>query len=153
MERMPILKEPAISLSGVKIRGVTLSSLEFDVAIRVENPNLVGVTLREFPFLVLVRKGDCQREIANGNTGTVRIRPRDTTVITVPLTSRNGDLIKALATFVAIGGIEVTIRGNAVVEAVITGWSVPFENTITVTLDQVAEALNGSCAAEPPPRE
>lgn len=146
---MPILKEPAISLEGVKIRGVTLSSLEFDVAIRVQNPNIVGITLREFPFLVLVRAADCQREIANGNTGNVRVRARDTTVLTIPLTSRNTELIKALAAFVAKGGIEVTIKGNAVVEAVITGWSVPFESTVTMTLDQVAEALNGKCENNP----
>ncbi|HOX34441.1 MAG TPA: LEA type 2 family protein [Methanoregulaceae archaeon] len=142
---MPILRDPSITIEDVKIRGVTLSSLEFDVAIRVQNPNIVGVTLREFPFLVLVQGGDGEREIANGNTGNVRIRSRDTTLLTVPLTSRNAELIKALAALVAKGGIEVTIRGSAVVEAVITGWSVPVENSITVTLDQVKEALDGSC--------
>jgi len=150
---MPILKEPVISLEGVKIRGVTLSTLEFDVAIRVQNPNIVGVTLREFPFLVLVRTGDGKREIANGNTGNVQVRSRDTTVLTVPMTSRNTELIKALAAFVAKGGIEVTIRGNAMVEAVISGWSVPIENSVMVTLDQVAEALNGRCDEKQLPGE
>ena len=140
---MPILKEPSIALEGVKIRGVTLSSLELDVAIRVENPNIVGVTLREIAFVVLVQACDCRREIANGRTGNARIRARDTTILTIPVTSRNSELIKALATFVTRCGIEVTIKGDAVVEAVITGWSVPFENSVTITMEQVADALNG----------
>jgi LEA14-like dessication related protein len=140
---MPILHEPVISLERVKIRSVTLSSLDLDVAIRVQNPNPVGVNLKEIPFLVLIRQGDCLQEIANGNTGNVSIPARDSTILIVPVTSRNTAILRALAAFVARGGIEVTIKGNAVVDAVITGWSVPFEKTVTVTAAEVADAIAG----------
>jgi LEA14-like dessication related protein len=140
---MPILHEPVISLERVKIRSVTLLSLDLDVAIRVQNPNPVGVNLKEIPFLVLIRHGDCFKEIANGNTGNLSIPARDSTILIVPVTSRNSAILRALAAFVARGGIEVTIKGTAVVDAVITGWSVPFEKTVTVTAAEVADAIAG----------
>ena len=140
---MPILHEPVISLERVKIRSVSLSSLDLDVTIRVQNPNPVGVNLKEIPFLVLIRQGDCLQEIANGNTGNVLIPARDSTILIVPVTSRNSAILRALAAFVARGGIEVTIKGTAVVDAVITGWSVPFEKTVTVTAAEVADAVAG----------
>jgi len=140
---MPILHEPAVTLEDVKIRAASLSSLDLDVAIRLNNPNIVGVNLKEIPFLVLIRHGDYLQEIANGNTGNVSIPARDSTILTVPVTSRNSALLRALAAFVVKGGIEVTIKGNAVVDAVITGWSVPFEKTVTVTAAEVAGSLAG----------
>ena len=42
---MPILHEPVVTLEDVKLRSLTLSSLELDVAIRVQNANPLGVTL------------------------------------------------------------------------------------------------------------
>ena len=140
---MPILHEPAIGLEGVRIRSATLTSLNLDVTIRVENKNPVGVTLREIPFIVLVRDGGGMKEIANGNTGNISISANNSTRFTVPVTSHNAAILKALAGFVAKGGIEVTIKGNAVVDAVGTGWSVPFAKTVNVTMDQVMGILNG----------
>jgi LEA14-like dessication related protein len=140
---MPLLREPSVTLEGVKIRAVTLSSLVLDVAIRVQNPNPVGVTLREIPFLVLIRDDGCQQEIASGNAGNVSIPARGDTILPVPVTSRNSAILSALASFVAKGEIGVTIKGNAVIDAVITGWSMPFEKTVSVTMEKVAGALNG----------
>ncbi len=140
---MPILQEPSVTLEGVKIRAVSRTSIDLDVTIRVQNPNPVGVTLREIPFLLMIRDGENLLEIANGNTGTVSIPARDSPVLTVAVTSRSNDLVVALAAFVSRGKVEVTIRGVALVDAVITCWSVPFEKTMIVTMEQVAEALSG----------
>jgi LEA14-like dessication related protein len=140
---MPILHEPVVTLEDVKIRSASLSSLNFDVAIRLNNPNIVGVTLRELRFVTLCGTSGHQQEIADGNTGCIRIPARDSTLITVPVTSHNKALIRAIASFVARGGIDVTIKGNAVIDAVVTGWSVPFEKTVTVTIEVVANAIAG----------
>ena len=139
---MPILHEPAITLDGVKIRALSLADLDLDVTIRVENKNPIGVTLKEIPFIVLIREGDRQQEIANGNTGNVAIPAQSCTQLAVPVTSRNAVLVGAMGALVASGRIDVTINGAAVVDAVIISWTVPFEKTITVTMEQVAGALN-----------
>jgi len=140
---MPILQEPSVTLEGVRIRTVSRSSLDLDVTIRVQNPNPIGVTLREIPFLLLIRERDGMQEVANGNTGAISIPARDSKVLAVPVSSRNADLVIAVAAFLATGEIEVTIKGNAVVDAVLTVWSVPFEKQMTVTMEQVAEAVAG----------
>lgn len=138
---MPILHEPAISLEGVKIRSVSLSSLDLDVAIRVQNPNPVGITLREILFVVLIHDGEHRPEIANGRTGTIRVKARDSMEINVPVTSKNAAMIRAAAGFVARGRLEVTVKGTVVVDALVTGLPVPFDKTVTVTAAEVADAF------------
>ncbi|WAC05105.1 MAG: LEA type 2 family protein [Methanoregula sp.] len=138
---MPILHEPSISLEGVKVRAARLSSVDLDVAILVQNKNPVGITLREIPFVVLVRDGERQTEIADGNTGAIKVKARDSTAISVPLTSKNSAIVRAAAGFVAGRGLEVTVKGTAVVDALVTGLSVPFEKTVALTAAGVAGAL------------
>jgi len=140
---MPVLREPVVTLGDVSVRSVSLSSLDLDVAIRVQNPNLFGVTLRELPFTVTFRTEGSDRQIAAGNTGRVKIPARTSTVLRVPVTSHNSALIGALAAFVATGGIEVTIQGTAVINLLVTGWSVPFRKTVPVTVAQVARTIAG----------
>ena len=140
---MPILQEPAVTLEGIRVRAISLASMDLDVMIRLNNPNPIGVTLRELRFVTLCGTGGHEQEIADGNTGSISIPARDSTVFTVPVTSHNKALIRAIAAFVARGGIEVTIKGNAVVDTVIAGWSVPFEKMVTVTMEQVAGSLAG----------
>jgi LEA14-like dessication related protein len=140
---MPVLHEPVVSLEEVKLRALSLSSLELDVAIRVGNPNPLGVTLRELPFTVLCRAGDRDQQIAAGNTGRVKIPARDSTLLHVPVRSQNAALVGALAAFVTRGGVEVTIEGKAVIDCLLFGWSVPFSKTVPVTMNQVAGAIAG----------
>jgi LEA14-like dessication related protein len=140
---MPILQEPSITLEGVKVRSVSLSTLSLDVAIRVQNPNPLGVTLRETPFVITSGDGKDRQEIAKGNTGTISIPAKGSTVIPVPVVSHNKALIQALATLVIGGGVPLTIQGTAVIDCIVTHWSVPFEKTVTVTARQIAEAMAG----------
>jgi len=140
---MPILREPVVTLADVSVRSVSLLSLDLDVAISVQNPNLFGVTLRELPFAVTFRAGGSDQQIATGNTGTVKIPARTSTVLRIPVTSDNSALIGALAAFIATGGIEVTVQGTAVINLRVTGWSVPFRKTVPVTVARVADSLAG----------
>jgi LEA14-like dessication related protein len=138
---MPVLKDPVVTLEDIRLRKVSLSSLDLDVAIRLQNPNPLGITLRELPFTVLCSSGPTDQQLASGNTGRVKIAGNSTTVLHIPVTSQNAILISALATFVTKGGVQVTIRGTAILDAIIFGWSVPFEKTLPVTLEQVAGSL------------
>ena len=54
---MPILSDPIVTLEGISLRNVSLSTLEIDLAIRVENPNPVGADLQECPFTVMYKRG------------------------------------------------------------------------------------------------
>jgi LEA14-like dessication related protein len=140
---MPILKDPLVTLEDVRLRKVSLSSLELGVTIRVENPNPLGITLRELPFTVRCRSGHTDQQLASGNTGRVKITGRDSTVLHILVTSQNAAVISALATFVMRGGVQVTVRGMATIDAVLFCWSVPFEKTLPVTMELVASSLAG----------
>jgi LEA14-like dessication related protein len=143
LHAMPVLHEPVVTLDEVKLRAITLSSLELDVAIRVQNANPIGVTLRELPFSVICQAGNRETEIAAGNTGRVKIAARDSTVVHIPVSSQNAALVSALAAFVTRGGVQVTIKGTAIIDCLLFGWSIPFTKTLPVTMEQVADSLAG----------
>jgi LEA14-like dessication related protein len=138
-----VLSNPIITLEEVRLRKVTLSSIDLDVMIRVENRNPLGITLRELPFFVLCSSANAGQQLASGNTGRVKIAARGSTLLRVPVRSENAALIGALATFVTKGGVQVTIRGTAIIDAVLFGWEVPFAKTLPVTMEQVAGSLAG----------
>ena len=135
---LPILKDPVITLEGIRHRKISFSSLELEVTIQVENPNPLGITLREIPFTVLCSTGKTDQQLASGNTGRVKIGGNGSTVVRIPVTSQNAALIGALATFVTKGGVQVAIRGTATIDAFLFGGSVPFEKNLPVTVKQVA---------------
>jgi LEA14-like dessication related protein len=139
---MPLLHEPEVSLEDVRLRSLSISSLELDVAIRVGNKNLVGVTLKELPFSVLCSSTKGDQELAHGNTGRVQIAARGDTLLHVPVRSKNAALIGALATFFTKGEVQVTIKGTATIDAVLFSWSIPFAKTMPVTMEQVAGSLS-----------
>ena len=140
---MPYLKDPVVTLDDVRVRAISLSSLNLEVTIRVENPNSLGITLRQLPFTVMCSSGNREQEIARGNTGRVKIAARGSTVLRIPTTSQNTAIIGALATFFTQGGVQVTIQGTATIDAVLFGWSIPFKKTLPVMMEQVAEAVAG----------
>lgn len=145
---MPFLRDPVVTLEEIRVRKITLSSLDLELSIRVDNPNLLGVTLRELPFTVLCSSGRTEQQLASGNPGRVKIAANGSTVLRIPVSSQNAALIGALATFITKGGVQVTIRGMATIDAVLFCWSVPFEKTLPVTMEQVAGSLAGKNAAD-----
>ena len=140
---MPVLHEPVVSLEEVNLHAFSLSSLELEVVIRVQNANPLGITIRELLFHVLCQAGDRKTEIAAGNTGRVKIAAKDSTLLHVPVSSKNAALIGALATFVTTGNVQVTITGTAIIDCLLFGWSVPFTKTLPLTME-----LAGSLVGE-----
>lgn len=140
---MPILHDPVVTLEDVRVRKISLSSLDLEVMIRVENPNPVGITLRQLPFTVQYRSGNQSTEIATGDTGRVKIASQGSTILQIPVKSQNSAIIGALATFVTRGSIQVTIQGTAIIDALLFGWSIPFSKTLPLTMAQVADAVAG----------
>jgi LEA14-like dessication related protein len=140
---MRVLRDPVVLLEDVKVRAVSLSSLNLDVTIRVENENLLGITLKDLTFTVLCSSGSRDQELASGNTGRVKIAARGSTMLHIPVRSQNAALISALTTFMTKGEVQVTVRGTAIIDAVLFSWSVPFEKTLPVTTERIAGSLTG----------
>ena len=60
------------------------------------------------------------------------------TVLHIPVTSRNAALIRTIVTFITKGRVQVTIKGAATIGAVLFCRSFPFGKTLPVTMEQVA---------------
>jgi len=139
---MPSLVEPVVSLEGVKIKGIHLSSIDLEVKLRVKNPNPIDAILRELPFAIFFRSGTRRTEIASGNAGKLEIPASGSTDIVVPVTSYDIPLVEALATIVEKGDIRLEIEGKAVIDHIL-GWTLPFTETVDVTEREVIDALEG----------
>ena len=137
---MQSLNEPLVTIEGVKIRGFHLSSIDFDVILRIENPNPFGATVREFPFTVFFRSGNQEKEIASGETVKMDIPARNSIEITVPLTSHDLALFEGLLSLIRKGNIQLKIQGTAVIDHII-GWSLPVTEDIEITEHEIAEAV------------
>lgn len=148
---MPLLRDPVVTLEEVRLKRISLSSLDLIISLRIDNPNPLGITLRELPFTVRCSAGKGETELAEGNTGRATIAASGSTLLPVPVTSQNAALVAALAALIVQGGVNVTIRGTAVIDALLFSWSVPFEKAVPVTVEQVAGSLAGESNGSPKP--
>lgn len=137
---MQALNEPLVTIKGVKIRGLHLSSIDFDVILRIENPNPFGATVRELPFTVFFRNGNQEKEIASGETVKMDIPASGSINITVPLTSHDLALFEGLMSLIKKGNIQLEIKGTAVIDHIV-GWSLPVTEEIEITEKEIAEAV------------
>ena len=141
---MPLVKDPVVKINTVSVRTLSLSELELDITLDVENPNLIGATLRELPFTVSCVTEATEHKIASGNAHKVKVPGRGNAIVTVPVTTHNAGILRAAAACVAKGGIEVEVKGTALLDFGVISRSVPFSKTIQVTTGQLAAALLGN---------
>jgi LEA14-like dessication related protein len=137
---MQTLNEPVVAIKGVKIRALHLSSIDFDVTLKIENPNPFGATVRELPFTVFFRSVNQEKEIARGETVKMDIPASDSIEITVPLTSHDLALFEGMVSLIKRGNIQLKIQGTAVIDHII-GWSLPVTEEIEITEHEIAEAV------------
>jgi LEA14-like dessication related protein len=138
---MHLLHEPTVTLVSAAIKTVTLSSLEIDVIIRIENPNFFGVTVREAAFSFRCGQGSDGKEIAHGKTSRIRIPAKGSTVVMVPVTSHNLPLIHTLMSLLGSGSIGLAITGTATIDYFLGTWAVPFAKDLTIRTGEVAAAI------------
>jgi LEA14-like dessication related protein len=124
----------------VKIQALHLSSIDFDVILRIENPNPFGATVRELPFTVFFRSGNREKEIASGETIQMDIPASGSIEITVPLTSHDLALFEGMVSLIKKGNIQLEIKGSAVIDHIV-GWSLPVTEEIEITEHEIAEAV------------
>jgi LEA14-like dessication related protein len=137
---MQALNEPVVTIKGVKIRSLHLSSIDFDVVLKIENPNPFGATVRALPFIVFFRSGTQEKEIASGQTTKMDIPASDSIEIIVPLTSHDLALFEGIVSLIKKGNILLEIKGTAIIDHII-GWSLPVREEIEITEHEISEAI------------
>ena len=137
---MQPVNEPLVTVKGVKIRALHLSSIDFDVILRIGNPNPFGATVRELPFTIFFRSGKQEKEIASGETLKMDIPANNSIEIIVPVTSHDLALFEGFMSLIKKGNIHLEIKGTAVIDHII-GWSLPVTEEIDITELEIADAV------------
>ena len=137
---MQAVNEPLVTIKGVKIRALHISSIDFDVILMIENPNPFGAAIREFPFTVFFLRGNQEKEIASGETIKMDIPANNSVEITVPLASHDLALFEGILSLIRKGNIQLKIQGTAVIDHII-GWSLPVSEEIEITEHEIAEVI------------
>jgi LEA14-like dessication related protein len=140
---MSVLSDPVVTLDGVRLENVSLSSLDLLVSIRVENRNPVGATLESCPFSVSYDYAGTHEVIATGETGSAKIPGNSVTIVPARVASKNAALLGAMAEIVLGGKIEVTIDGMAKIKFLMITKEVPFSRTVPVTRGEIVDMVTG----------
>lgn len=88
------VKEPGVSVANVAIDKVSLSGINFNFDIKIDNPNNVGVNLSGFDYDFLINnhsfaKGDQEKPI--------KIEPKGNSIVQIPLTVGYMDLFSVFS--------------------------------------------------------
>jgi LEA14-like dessication related protein len=140
---MSVLSDPVVTLEGVRLENISLSSVVLAITIRVENKNPVGATLESCPFTVSYRNAGATTVIATGDTGSAKIAAASSTVVPVRVTSDNAALPVALAAFVTGGKLDLSINGTAKIKFMMIPKEIPFSRTVPVTAGGIADMMTG----------
>jgi LEA14-like dessication related protein len=125
-------KNPEVSVAGVTVTSVSLSSLSLDVALLVNNPNSFGITLKSLSFDVYYQDGNDWVYLSHGEKTGIVINPGEN-VVTVPVTVSSAELFRSLASLVTTGNLTLQIRGTAFPDFYGIAPKIPFTYTTTIS--------------------
>jgi LEA14-like dessication related protein len=125
-------KNPEVSVAGVSVTSVSLSSLSLDVTLLVTNPNSFRITLKSLSFDVYYQSGNDWVYLSHGEEDGIVINPGPNEV-TVPVTVSSAELLRSLASLVTTGNLTLQIRGTAQPDFYGIAPKVPFSYTTTIS--------------------
>jgi len=128
-----LFKPPDVSVKGVSLTSLNLTSMALDVTLSVNNPNSMGITLASLSFDVFYQNGSDWVFLAHGEQSGIQINPGENTVI-VPVMISNRELLGSLVGLLTRGEITLQIRGVAKPDFYGLAPPVPFTHTTTIPL-------------------
>lgn len=93
-----VVKEPEVSVEEMQIKGVSLSEMQMDFILRVENPNPVGISLSGLSYQLDV---EGKSLIAGDSRERLKVAANDTGRMTLPLNLKYKEVF---------GGLEAIFR-------------------------------------------
>jgi len=128
-----------IEVQDAYVRDLSLTHMELDVLLLVQNEAPFGITLKEVSFEITFPVGNRIQFLGEGKMGEQSIPADGSVSFTVPVVVENMAILMVLAEFFRARGASITIKGTAVVDMKLTNLKIPFERTITS--DHILESL------------
>ena len=139
------IKKPTVEVIGVEIVDITLTTIELNLTLTVDNPNPFGATLNRIEYEVEYQAGDEWRPLGAGvREEPIGIRANGSSTFEVPATVTSAELVRALFILLGPGGGElpVKISGEAWLDVELTSVRIPFETTQTISVTFAAGLIN-----------
>jgi LEA14-like dessication related protein len=132
---IPQYQEPTVTVDGIAIENITLSSIDLQVRLTITNPNPVGATLQQVSFDVYFLAGGEQMFLAHGERGGFNVRPEGDTTISIPVTVDNVRLVQVVISLLQEGAVTFRVSGSGTFDVGgVTTFEVPFNETTEVRL-------------------
>ncbi len=128
-----VLTLQAPQVEGVSIRSidnVSRSGLTFTFSIKIFNPNVIGITIKDITYNLLL--SETGKLVSNGTSGGTYIQPRGTTELFITSTVYYGSAASAAIQALLSRSIPMDVNG------VVTAH--PFLIDVQVTFDQTFDA-------------
>ena len=130
-----LIKEPEIEVKDVTLASFDLSQIGINLALAIQNPNALGMTLKSVSFDVHYKNGEEWVFISHGERGKFEIKPGDNAV-TIPLSIKTSEIPTALAGALLEGAITLKITGTARPDLLLIAPEIPFSKVKTLALTQ-----------------
>ncbi len=126
-----LVRDPVITLDHIAVTSVSLPEIGLNVTLDVDNPNLMGITLKTIVFDVYYRKENDWVFISHGSGTGITISP-GMNQVTVPISVKTAELPGAGLGALLEGEITLRIQGNVTPDFFLISPGIPFNQTVTI---------------------
>lgn len=104
-----VVKEPKVSVQDVRVKAVSLSDMQLDFDLGVENPNPVGISLKGFTYQLDVEE---QSLLSGERKQRIKVGANKQSTVTLPLKLVYQEMAGGLKTLVERDAIHYSLNGK-----------------------------------------
>jgi len=136
---------PTVERVDVVLRDITLTTIELDLRVTVNNPHPFSITLNRIAYDIFYERGDEWQPLGQGDRSEdVRIKASGLTTVEIPATIGTAEAVQALIQMLGPGGGELTLKasGSVWLDVELASIRVPFETTQKVSISFPADLID-----------
>ena len=119
-------KQPLVSFSDVKIRGLGLSGGSLDIVLSVYNPNGFNLNASRLTYKLMAEDKDLASGVLDH---AFRVRDKDSTFVTIPVDFTYAALGAAGRQLLERGSVNYRVIGDITVDTQLGNFTVPYDRT------------------------
>ncbi len=119
-------KQPIVSFSDVKIRGLGLSGGSLDIVLSVYNPNGYNLNATRLTYKLAAEDKDLASGVLDH---AFRVRDKDSTFVTIPVDFTYAALGAAGRQLLEKGSVNYRVIGDITVDTQLGNFTVPYDRT------------------------
>lgn len=106
---LPAIKRPKISLSGLKVKGLSLAKVDLELGINVDNPNIFGFDMSKLDYRIII----AGQEVATGLADQVaQVPKKGKGSITLPISLSLIGAASAVRSAIAGQAVDCAVNGS-----------------------------------------